>query len=84
MMMKPCQTLLNENMQQKERKKNKGKGPKSWNTNKTQKKGKPPRGRGTHHVPNPPPLTRNIKRFMLEKLDKNTHYCGSFLNVCIR
>jgi len=44
--MKPCQTLLNENMQQRGRKRNKRKGPKSWNINKTQKKGQTTKRKG--------------------------------------
>jgi hypothetical protein len=57
MMMKAYQILLNENMQQKGRKLNMKKGPKSWKANKTPKKGGPPRGKGTNHILDLPPLT---------------------------
>jgi hypothetical protein len=83
MMMKPCQTLLNENMQQRGRKKNKRKGPKSWNTNKTQKKGANRQEEGEQIMFPVLPHSQKNQKVMLEKLDKNTHYCGSFLNVCI-
>ncbi len=44
-------------MQQKGRKLNMKKGPKSWKANKTPKKGGPPRGKGTNHILDLPPLT---------------------------
>jgi len=81
--MKPCQTLLNENMQQRGRKRNKRKGPKSWNINKTQKKGQTTKRKGNKSYSQSSPTHKKHQKVMLEKLDKDTHYCGSFLNVCI-
>jgi hypothetical protein len=55
-----------------------GKDPSLGTQTKPQKKGKPPRGRGTNHVPNPPPLTRNIKRLCLKNLTKIHIIVGVF------
>jgi predicted 2-oxoglutarate/Fe(II)-dependent dioxygenase YbiX len=50
---------------------------------KTQTKGQTTKRKGNKSCSQSSPTHKKHQKVMLEKLDKNTQYCGSFLNVCI-
>jgi hypothetical protein len=56
----------------------KGKDPSLGTQTKPQKKGETTKRKGNKSCSQSSPTHKKHQKVMLEKLDKNTHYCGSF------
>jgi hypothetical protein len=86
---KPCQTFQNKSTQERERKRNKGQGPKSKQT-KQPKRGKPQGGKGTtKRISNVAQYVTPDSKIYREKVkmcqfsSRNCFFCTKFMELAV-